>query len=214
MKKNCLFLQTVLSALLLFSSIIFSVKLVINFKPLYYYDIINLNIEKTSGLSTSIIKLNYDYLISYLHKSNAKSFSLPTLASTYNAEFHFYEVHNLISRLSFTFYLLIPILTAGIVFMMHKRLFLFLRICGTALIILPFVIFPIISINFDRFFTLFHKLIFHNNYWLFDPKADPVILILPEEFFMHCLILIIVLSFLIGIILLCLYRNANKKHTP
>lgn len=197
--------------MLIFSFIIFSAKAVISFKPLYYYDIINLNIEKTSGLGASAIKLNYDYLIDYLHKNNACSFCLPTLASTDNAKTHFYEVYNLIHYLSVTLYILLPILAAGIIFTFRKKTFLYLKICGSALILLPFLIFPLLMINFDNLFTLFHKLIFHNNYWLFNPKTDPIILILPETFFMHCLIFILVLSFIFGIILLFVYKIFTRK---
>lgn len=211
MKKQYLIFQIVLSILIIFSSIIFSAKAVINFKPLYYYDIINLNIEKTSGLSTSVIKLNYDYLINYLHKKNTDSFCLPTLASTVNAKTHFYEVNNLYNYLSVTIYILLPILIVGIIFTLRKKAFLYLKICAEVLLLLPFIIFPLILINFDKFFTLFHKIIFHNDYWLFNPKTDPVILILPEAFFMHCLIFIVALSFIFGLILLCLYKIFTRK---
>lgn len=210
MKRQYLIFQIVLSIILIFSTIIFSAKAAINFKPLYYYDIINLNIEKASGLGASVIKLNYDYLIDYLHKNNARSFCLPTLASTENAKTHFFEVYNLIHHLSVTLYILLPILAAGIIFTFKKKAFLYLKICGSALMLLPFIILPLLLINFDNLFTLFHKLIFHNNYWLFNPKTDPVILILPETFFMHCLIFIIVLSFIFGIILLRLYKIALR----
>ena len=45
-------------------------------------------------------------------------------------------------------------------------------------------------IGFNNFFTLFHQVLFvGDNTWLFDPAKDPVIWILPEEFFMHAFIL-------------------------
>ena len=42
-----------------------------------------------------------------------------------------------------------------------------------------------IVVNFEGSFVLFHKTMFNNDYWIFDPNLDPVINILPEEFFFH-----------------------------
>lgn len=211
MKKNNLYLHVILSILLIFSSVIFSTKLVINFKPLYYYDIVNLNLEKASGLNASTIKLNYDYLINYLNKNSVNNFALPTLSSTDHAKLHFYEVYNLVNKLFLSLYVFVPIIIVGLIITFCKKQFLYLKICGIVLTLLPFLFSPLIYINFNDFFTLFHKLIFHNNYWLFNPKTDPVILILPEAFFMHCLISIVVLSFFIGLMLLYIYIAINRK---
>ena len=53
-----------------------------------------------------------------------------------------------------------------------------------------------IALNWEKVFISFHELVFQNDYWLFDPVTDPVILVLPDEYFMHCAIMII------GIVLL------------
>ena len=48
------------------------------------------------------------------------------------------------------------------------------------------------ALDFDRAFTLFHAIFFPGkDNWIFYPKADPVILILPQEFFRNCAILIL-----------------------
>lgn len=45
-----------------------------------------------------------------------------------------------------------------------------------------------VFIGFEQFFTLFHQILFvGDDTWLFDPAKDPVILILPENFFLACL---------------------------
>ena len=50
-----------------------------------------------------------------------------------------------------------------------------------------------VFIGFEQFFTLFHQILFvGDDTWLFDPAKDPVILILPEDFFLHCFILFFV----------------------
>lgn len=55
------------------------------------------------------------------------------------------------------------------------------------------------ALDFDRAFTVFHTIFFPGkDNWLFDPMTDPVILILPEEFFRNCALLI-----LAGLLLAC-----------
>lgn len=63
-----------------------------------------------------------------------------------------------------------------------------------AAIILIFVIIVLvifISVDFDRAFILFHTIFFPGKEnWMFDWRTDPIILILPQEFFRNCAILI------------------------
>lgn len=48
------------------------------------------------------------------------------------------------------------------------------------------------ALDFNRAFTVFHTIFFPGkDNWLFDPMTDPVILILPEEFFRSCALLIL-----------------------
>lgn len=44
------------------------------------------------------------------------------------------------------------------------------------------------SIDFTSCFTLFHKLFFTNNLWIFDPETDYMIRMLPEGFFFDMVI--------------------------
>ena len=44
------------------------------------------------------------------------------------------------------------------------------------------------SIDFTSCFTLFHKLFFTNNLWIFDPETDYMIRLLPEGFFFDMVI--------------------------
>lgn len=53
------------------------------------------------------------------------------------------------------------------------------------------------ALDFDRAFVVFHALFFPGKTnWLFDWRTDPVILILPEEFFRDCALLILALALL------------------
>ena len=46
--------------------------------------------------------------------------------------------------------------------------------------------------DFDRAFTVFHKIFFPGKTnWVFDPRTGQIILVMPEEFFRNCAILIV-----------------------
>ena len=67
-------------------------------------------------------------------------------------------------------------------------------------------------IGFNNFFTLFHQVLFvGDSTWLFDPAKDPVIWILPEEFFMHAFILFALLYEGIFSTLYFLSRKGKEK---
>jgi len=65
--------------------------------------------------------------------------------------------------------------------------------------------------GFDQFFVLFHTVLFPgDSTWLFDPVKDPVIYILPEEFFLHCFILFFVLYEVFFGVMLAWSRKSNR----
>ena len=50
------------------------------------------------------------------------------------------------------------------------------------------------ALDFDRAFTIFHALFFPGkDNWIFDWRADPIILFLPQAFFRNCALLILAL---------------------
>ena len=67
-----------------------------------------------------------------------------------------------------------------------------------------------VVIDWEWAFEIMHSLLFDNDYWLFNPKTDPVIKILPDEFFMHCGIMIIGLTAAFTAGLEAIYRRKKK----
>ncbi|MFD1485571.1 TIGR01906 family membrane protein [Lacticaseibacillus baoqingensis] len=59
--------------------------------------------------------------------------------------------------------------------------------------VVPILLGGLMAINFDAVFIRFHQLLFRNNDWLFDPATDPIINVLPEDFFMACFVLALLL---------------------
>lgn len=195
---------------ILFISI--AVVITINFRPLYYFDINYLNIPEESGYTKEIIRENYDALIDYSSPFYMEELSFPTLAASENGLFHFFEVKNIFTG----FYILGAItLTLGIIIIIHKhkiRDYSYLLVSSVTAIILPLILALLLSMNFDRTFIVFHKLFFNNDYWLFDPATDPVITILPDTFFMHSAIMIIILVLTMSIIFSTIYFMI-RRHT-
>lgn len=65
--------------------------------------------------------------------------------------------------------------------------------------------------DFDRAFTVFHKIFFPGKTnWVFDPSRDQIILVMPEEFFRNCAILIAALLAFFVLIYLFAGRRKNQ----
>lgn len=83
-------------------------------------------------------------------------------------------------------------------------------------VVLPIVIGCLAALDFDRAFVIFHSLFFPGkDNWLFDWNADAIIQVLPQDFFMHCALLIggglLVMSLLVLLLDWHLQKAAGKK---
>ena len=195
MKKIINVIFSVIFSVLVISTII---KFTVGFKQLYYFDIEYLNIPVLSGLSKEDIKKNYDYMIDYNLDKDNKEFELPSIKSSENGKFHFEEVRNIFKIIG----LVINILNKNIEF---------LKTTSKALIVIPLILMLPIVVNFEGSFVLFHKIMFNNDYWIFDPNLDPVINILPEEFFFHAGLMILILIIIASLTNYLIYRFLKRE---
>ena len=64
-----------------------------------------------------------------------------------------------------------------------------------SLAILPVLIGVVgVFLGFDEFFTLFHEALFPgDSSWLFNPILDPIINVLPEEYFLQCFVIFFII---------------------
>lgn len=185
----------------------FAIAFTINFTPLYAFDVDFLNIPERTGLSKEVTLDNYRVLMNYLNLPWVETLSMPHFPSSESGLFHFYEVKRLF-LLDYSILIVSSILSFLFLKNKKKTNTLYELIQPTRImIVLPLMILFLIFINFDELFTTFHHIFFNNDAWLFDYRTDPVILALPQEFFMHCFIMVIAI---VEIGLTLLHRSAKK----
>ncbi|MFR3042540.1 MAG: TIGR01906 family membrane protein [Thomasclavelia spiroformis] len=184
----------------------------INLDILRHYHIwIRLNIDKISGLSVETIKENYDILINYQSIFYQGDLNLPDFTMSVAGRIHFQEVKTIFEVIQ------VSMLISGIIsiILLIKRFkekeYRFLRLTGIITILIPSILGFLVAIDFDQAFIIFHKLFFRNDFWIFDYRTDPVITILPETFFMHCFILIVLIIVVFALLCLIFYRCKQKQ---
>ena len=191
-----------------------SVTAVVLARPLYYWDTDNLQIPETSGYSKEICIENYDALIDYNLIGGSEKLVFPSFSMSEQGEIHFDEVKEIFITMQ-------VISIAGIIlfagFMLYRKLHrvpregtLWMRFTGIVLLSAVVLIGLAMAIDWQWSFEFMHKVFFDNDYWLFDPKYDPVITILPDRFFLHCGILIVLISVTQSALLEWGYRRMNR----
>lgn len=211
-KKQYKVLQILLSLSLSLFIIFTAVKLTLMFRPLYHFDIQYLNIEKQSGFNKDEIVKNYDYVINYLLSPKAQEFKLPSIPYSNHGQIHFADVKRIFTAIDILLIITGFISLLGSYINIRKLNFDFLKKTSSMLILIPTILLTAFAINFNTAFVIFHKIFFRNNYWQFDPQLDPIINILPEEFFLHTALLIVFLIILSIVSLRLLHKKiANKS---
>ncbi|MBO1624464.1 TIGR01906 family membrane protein [Bacillus cereus] len=180
-------------------------------KWIYYADIHFLNIPDLANMTESEIKRNYDVLITYLSPFYQGSLQFPTLDMSTSGRIHFVDVKNILVKIQYGMCMALGIVLLGGWYLLRKRKVKFLLHGAILTIIFPIALTLPIAINFEKSFVLFHKLLFTNDYWQFDSETDPVILMLPEQFFMHAACVILLLILCGSAICYFMYRYLRKK---
>lgn len=201
-----------LSLILTLTLISLTVVLTLACKPLYYLDIHALHILETTGYTISEIKANYDAVIDYSLSFGNAPLEFPTFPMSEGGRIHFEEVKNIFNL--FKYMAIFGTLTgaAGILRQRRKQSYGYLKLTAILTVALPAVIGATVALNWDWTFAAFHELAFNNDYWLFDPATDPVINILPDAYFLHCAVMILVLVILGSLICGLIYRRVQRKN--
>lgn len=193
-----------------FCIISFAVTVTLNFKQLYYIDAEKYNVGDYVGLSHEEVKENYDALINYNSLFSTVALEFPDLEMSYEGEYHFMEVRNIFVGMQILMLLSgLVLVTVGTI-KISKKDYNFLALGGAFTVIIPLILGIFVSINWQWAFIKFHEIAFSNDYWIFDPVTDPVILILPNEFFMHCAFTIVAIALVLSLLSIVAYFKLRK----
>lgn len=196
----------------------FAIAVPILFRPFYYWNIKWLGLEEATGFSYQTIVGAFnevmDYLVLY------RPFGTGDLAYSPEGMAHFADC-----RALFTLDLAVVAVSAvvlAVLFVKRKTFFRrfesfrFSPSFASAAVLA--VVFGILGVwgaaDFDSLFTAFHKAFFPGkDNWVFSPHKDEIIKILPQEFWVNCVILIgcIIFAFLAVFVLREVARTKNKK---
>lgn len=202
---------------LLYSDKNFLIKL---FDKFNVYNNLPFKIEKTDVYNISAELM--DFLIGKINILNTKIHINDNLVELYSntAKIHMADVRNIflfnirLGIISFIIGLISLIsciklkITVKQIFISYKKTLLILILFLTFISIYAFL-------DFDSFFLIFHELIFTNDFYMFDPSVDYIILMLPQELFAYigfkfviCFLLVLFLLFLL------LYLFSKIQHHP
>lgn len=190
MKKGLWWAQVILALVLTLTIIGLSVVGTLAFRPLYYHDMKEMDLSAYTGLSEEEIRENYDALIDYNMTWKDGDLEFPTLPMSENGKTHFIEVKEIFDIFKYLAVFGGILSMTGIVFMARKKEYRYLKMTAVVSCGLPAVLGILVALFWDKVFVVFHELFFNNDYWIFDYRTDPIILLLPDEFFMHCAFLI------------------------
>ena len=212
-------LTAVLTAITLFTA---AVAAPILCRPFYYAHIGPLELEARTGLTREEIMTAFDEMLDYC--LGAPEFSTGVLRWSESGKAHFTDVRVLF-LLDLRALAVSAGLLAGILLVSRKtgrtparplgRGPAFWAGAGLAAVFL--IVGVLAALDFDRAFVLFHALFFPGkDNWLFDPAADQIINILPQEFFRNCAIFILTLLVLgcAALIIWDLRRSGKQDSQP
>lgn len=175
----------------------------------YPLEISFLGLEKIVYMKSSDISYNFNILMNYLTNPFASVLDMPNFSSSADGLKHFADVKGLfhlaqgifLISLSAIFYFWKEVVRKGYG-KLYQKVFIWMALAPAMIAVMGMLI------GFDSFFVLFHHLLFPgDSTWLFDPLKDPVIYILPQEFFLHCFILFFILYEVLSLLLLRMVKK-------
>ena len=190
-------LSILFSIALFFFILTFSIGLPIYVRPFYYAHIEPMNLEAQSGFTREEIIEAYDQVLDYLTLPG-RTFGTGKMPHSPDGAAHFADCKGLFSLNAWVLALSSATLITLLILKLTKKITLppllsfppsfWSALCA---ILLPLILGGLAATNFDRAFEIFHTIFFPGKTnWIFDARTDPIIRVMPQDFFMHCAILI------------------------
>ena len=206
--------EKLITLLLVFWIIALAIILTTFLSPILYNQQVNaFHLPELVNMPSTQIKENYTNIIHYLslltHTSMQVSSKLITSEAT---RIHFADVKKVLEVIQIYFLLSTLLLIPLIHTTLKEKRHMFLKTTPIVLIVIIGIVGSFMAINFDGAFTLMHQLIFRNNYWLIDPRIDPIISIFPETFFLELGIILLGLIALMIVLMIVLDKYLKKYY--
>lgn len=193
------------------TAISLAITLTINFLPLYSWSVDQFDLLSYTTLSKKELLENYRLLLNFLNNPWNQTLALPNFPMSEAGAGHFYDVKKLFL---FNYSVLaVTIIPTGIFlgYLQKNRRFWRMLLPTQVGMLAPVIFGFFMFVGFDAFFIKFHELFFSNDDWLFNPATDPIINVLPEQFFMYCFILFFILIEIFFLVPFLLGRREIKR---
>lgn len=177
----------------------FAIGLPIYGRFFYYLQIKLLDMENNTGWSYETIKKAYDEVLNFCTLPWVKEFSAGSLKFSAEGAAHFADC-KVLFNLNFGVLVSSAAVLLTTILLNKFKVITLLKIKGhraylisaAVAVALPLLVILIIAaVGFDEAFAGFHAMFFPGkDNWVFDPRTDEIIRVMPEEFFMNCAIII------------------------
>lgn len=195
-------------------NILLATVVVLNCKGTYRIANKIFHIDKNLNIPRNKLYAEYGSIIDFINNPKTTDLSFESFTLSNNALYHFVEVRKIF--IGIYIFLIFSISLLVIYLLINKKRIK--KAIGNIpvislliTIVTSFVIIAFSMVNFNYLFKIFHEIIFTNDYWIFDTVKDSIILALPEEFFLLCAIIIIVLSIIITCIELVICKRVREE---
>ena len=177
-----------------------------------------LNLEE-SGYTAVQIKEAYNEILDYLTLPGG-SFHAGVFPFTESGASHFADCKILFTLNAVVFILSVLILLV-LLFLKKRGLITSLKLgrfhasfyAALAALFLIILVAVLAATDFDAAFVTFHAIFFPGKEnWILDYQTDPIINVMPQDFFMHCAILIGGCIILISVIIILLQLRYFRSH--
>lgn len=150
-------------------------------------------IMRETNLTMHELWQNYMVLYRYLIIVWQPTLKFPSFVSSPQGLQHFAEVRQLMWG-NVGVMLVLGLYVRGIAWEKIRQVNEMIQVVWRQLMIVVICFIPVLVLAFRPLFIGFHRLVFRNDYWLFDPRLDPVIFALPTELFLVCAVSILVIG--------------------
>ena len=217
MKRTSILLSVIFVIAVVIFTMTVSIALPIYCRPFYYAHVDALDLPGPWGVAREDIIEAYDEVLDFL-TVDGREFGTGFLPFSEQGKAHFedckilFDLNKYALIASFAVIVLLLLLNLIGVIRLGKPFDLPLSFfAGIGTLVLFATLGVVVSKDFKAAFTVFHKMFFPGKTnWMFNPYTDPIILFMPQQFFMDCALLICVSILLISVFFIV--RGIVKKN--